>query len=856
MEKATFNITGMSCSACQSRIEKAVAALSGITLVNVNLLKNTMQVSFDPKQLSPQEIINTVKQVGYDATYSSIPKANNDTNANTKNSLTTAQQMVKKRLIISCLFAVPLFYLAMGHMLGLPIPAFLSQSTTIFSYAFTQFLLTLPVLVVNINYYKNGFKALFAGAPNMNSLIAIGSGSAMIYSIYILYKIGIALEKSDLKMANHLAMQLYFESAAMILTLITAGKYIEVGVKEKTSTAMTNLMNLMPKTAVIIDGGKEKVIHCDDIAIGDSLVIKSGDSIPVDGIIINGSGLIDQSSLTGESIPLEKQVGDQVMSASINQSGYFIMRVTKVGDATTLAQIIRLVDEATSSKPPIAKLADKISGIFVPMVILIAVIAMMTWLILGASLEFALSIAIAILVISCPCALGLATPTAIMVGAGKGATQGVLFKSATAIQTTQQIDTVILDKTGTITEGKPQVTDILCTEIIDPATLLFIAASLEKLSPHPIAQAIITAFTQHKKGYGEVFDYQTIPGQGISGFIEHQQYVIGNLTLMRQRQITINTELQQQANAMALAGKTVLFIANTTHLLGLIAVADVIKVTSRQAIAELTRMGIDVHMFTGDNNLTASAIQKQVDIKQVSAELLPQDKALLIRQLQQQGKKVAMIGDGINDAPALASADIGMAIGAGSDIAIESADIVLIKSDLLDAVTAIQLSKAVMRNIRQNLFWAFFYNIISIPLAAGVFYHFWHITLNPMIAAMAMSLSSVSIIINALRLHLFKPQRHLADQHALNISALNSELENRALTQEVIRMKKQIYIEGMSCQHCCQRVKKALDTIPGVTEVEIDLTTNIATVKFNQGVTTESLTTAITNAGYDVIKIQ
>jgi P-type Cu+ transporter len=856
MEKATFNITGMSCSACQSRIEKTVAALSGIKFVTVNLLKNTMQVSFDPKQLSHQQIINAVKRVGYDATYSSMPKAKDYTGTNTITSFSTEQQAIKKRLIISCLFTFALCYLAMGSMLGLPIPAFLSSTTHIFSYAFTQLLLTLPIIFVNVNYYKNGFKALFSGAPNMNSLIAIGSGSAMIYSIYTLYKMGIAFEESDVNMANHLAMNLYFESAAMILTLITAGKYIESGVKDKTSTAITNLINLMPKTAVIIVEGKERVINCDDIAIDDILVIKSGDSVPVDGIIIKGSGLIDQSSITGESIPLQKQEGDQVMSASLNQSGYFLMRVTKVGEETTLSQIIKLVDEATSSKPPIAKLADKISGIFVPMVIFIAITAMITWLVLGASLEFSLSIAIAILVISCPCALGLATPTAIMVGAGKGATQGVLFKSATAIQATEQIDTVILDKTGTITEGKPQVTDIICTEITDPSTLLFIAASLEKMSQHPIAQAIITIFNQQERDYAEILGYQSISGQGISGLIAHQRYFIGNLTLMSKQQITINAVMQQQANTLALSGKTVLFIANTTDLLGVIAVADVIKATSRQAIAELTRIGIDVHMFTGDNNLTASAIQKQVNIKQVSAELLPQDKALQIRQLQQQGKKVAMIGDGINDAPALASADIGMAIGAGSDIAIESADIVLIKSDLLDAVTAIQLSKAVMRNIRQNLFWAFFYNIISIPLAAGVFYSFWHLTLNPMIAAMAMSLSSVSILTNALRLRLFKPQRYLANQQLENISTLNNTLENRPLIQKGMNMRKQIHIEGMSCQHCCERVKNALNAIPGVNEVEIDLTTQIATVNLNQAVTTESLITAITHAGYRVIIIQ
>ncbi|MCO6523909.1 MAG: heavy metal translocating P-type ATPase [Candidatus Schmidhempelia sp.] len=856
MEKITFNITGMTCSACQSRIENTVSNLSGIKLVNVNLLKNTMQVCFDPTLLSPQEIITAVKHIGYSATYSmaSSPQYSPATNPTT--SLNMNQQVIKKRLIISCLFTIPLFYLTMGSMLGLPIPSFLSSNSHVFSYAFTQLLLVLPVIFVNFNYYKNGFKALFDGAPNMNSLIGIGSGAAIIYSIYTLYKVGAELSHSHLNLAIDSAMNLYFESAAMILTLITAGKYIEGGVKDKTSAAITNLINLMPKTTTILAEGQEKIISCDEVIIGDILIIKSGERIPVDGIIIKGSGLIDQSSITGESIPLEKQEGDQVMSASLNQSGYFLMRVTKIGENTTLSQIIRLVDEATSSKPPIAKLADKISGIFIPIVIFIALIALISWLLVGASLAFALSIAIAILVISCPCALGLATPTAIMVGTGIGATQGVLFKSAAAIQTTQQIDTVILDKTGTITEGKPQVTDIVCEASSDPATLLFIAASLEKMSEHPIAQAIIAAFIQQKVNYGEVSDYQTTSGYGISGLIEQQRYFIGNLRFMLTQQIRISSIMQQKANTMAIAGKTVLFVANSTHLLGFIAVADVIKATSRQAITELIHMGIDVHMFTGDNNLTASAIQKQVNIQQVRAELLPQDKALQIRELQQQGKKVAMIGDGINDAPALASADMGMAIGTGADIAIESADIILIKSDLLDAVTAIQLSKAVMNNIRQNLFWAFFYNIISIPFAAGVFYSLWHITLNPMIAAMAMSLSSVTIIANALRLRLFKPQRQPAFQQLKKTSTLTDSIDNQLFTKRIISMKKQINIEGMTCQHCCERVKKALNSIPGVIEVVIDLSAKSATVNINEDVTMEALTTAITEVGYEVSSIQ
>ncbi|WP_392566594.1 heavy metal translocating P-type ATPase [Utexia brackfieldae] len=855
MKKEQFDITGMTCSACQARIEKVVSQLDGVSQASVNLLKNSMTVTFDEQRIVTQDIIHAVDKTGYGAT----PHRSNPTSAASNpsgNPMHDALKQMKNRLAISLLFTIPLFYLAMGHMVGLPIPSFFTQPDHALAYAFTQFLLTLPVFVVNFHYFRAGFKALFSGAPNMDSLIGLGAGAAIVYGIYIIYKISFALGAGELAQASHFSMQLYFESAAMILTLITLGKYFETRAKGKTSDAITKLMNLAPKTATRQQqNGNVQVISTDEVHVGDILIVKAGESIPVDGIITEGQGFIDESTITGESLPTEKQVGDKITGATINQSGYFLMQATRVGEDTTLSQIVKLVDEATSSKAPIAKLADKISGIFVPVVITIAVLATIIWLLLGHDLEFALSIGISVLVISCPCALGLATPTAIMVGTGRGAANGILFKSAQAIETMQQINTIVLDKTGTITEGKPVVTDIV-TQGVTEQDLLRIAASLENQSEHPLGLAIVKESEKQALTLSPVTQFTQTRGQGISGQIGEQRYFAGNRQLMQAQHIPLSGDILATAESYAAAGKTPLFFANSQTLLGLITVADQIKPTSQSAVAALERMGINVIMMTGDNAKTAAAIQQQAGIEHILAEVLPQDKAQQVRQLQEQGKKVAMVGDGINDAPALAQADVGLAIGAGTDIAIESADIVLMKSDLLDVVTAIELSQAVMRNIKENLFWAFIYNAAGIPVAAGLFYAVWQLTLNPMIAAAAMSLSSVSVVSNALRLRFFNPTRTGQVKHA-NLS-VKSTLSNNITQQDnrSLSMEKQLTIDGMTCGHCRSHVEKALQAVPGVTEVSVDLANKSAHLKADASVSNEALTKAVSDAGYQVVEIK
>ena len=760
MRKEQFDITGMTCSACSARVEKSVAKLDGVQEVAVNLLKNSMVASYDETILNTDQIVQAVVKSGYGA----FPKAENKvqtksgTQAPAKDIAKEEYQNMKRRLIISMIFAIPLFYISMGHMMGWPLPGFLLGMENAMSFAFTQFLLLLPVVFVNFKYYRMGYKTLFHGAPNMDSLIAIGSSAAIVYGIYAIYKIGYGLGHGDMAVVHSFTMDLYFESAGMILALITLGKFFEARAKGKTSDAITKLMNLAPKTATVLRNGREQEIPVEEVALGEILIVKAGESIPVDGILTEGSSSIDESALTGESIPVEKQAGDKVIGATINKSGYFKMQATKVGDDTTLAQIVRLVDEATSSKAPIAKLADKVSGIFVPVVILIAVAATVCWLIAGQNFEFALSIGISILVISCPCALGLATPTAIMVGTGKGAANGILLKSAEALETAHGIDTVVLDKTGTITKGQPAVTDMAAVNGTDETGLLQVAASLEKLSEHPLAEAIVSEAESRSISFLPVKNFRQIPGQGIIGEIDGQKCYAGNRRMLEENHIE-GGKLMALGDEMANEGKTPLYFARGNQLMGAIAVADVVKPTSKQAIDELKQMGIETIMLTGDNARTAEAIKRQVGVSRVVAEVMPQDKEREVRTLQDAGKKVAMVGDGINDAPALARADVGIAIGAGTDVAIESADIVLMKSDLLDAVTAIQLSKAVIRNIKENLFWAFFYNVIGIPVAAGIFFTAFGWKLSPMIGAFAMSFSSVFVVSNALRLRFFKPRR-------------------------------------------------------------------------------------------------
>ncbi len=864
MRKEVFDITGMTCSACSARVQKAVSGLAGVMDVSVNLLKNSMQVAFDGGQTSTGAIAQAVEKAGYGAS----PRAAkaNATEGQRPDMVVLELKEMKRRLWVSFAFTLPLFYISMGHMLGLPLPGFLLGPENALAYAFTQFLLTVPVIFINFKYYRVGFKTLFSGAPNMDSLIAIGSGAAAVFGVYAIYRIGFALGRGDMAAVHNFAMNLYFESAAMILTLITMGKFLEARAKGKTSDAIAKLVNLAPKTATVLRDGREETIASADVRPDDLLVVKAGESIPVDGVITEGEAFIDESALTGESIPAEKQAGDKVTGATINKSGHFIMRATRVGDDTTLAQIVRLVDEATSSKAPIARLADKISGIFVPVVITIAVAATSIWLARGAGLEFALSIGISVLVVSCPCALGLATPTAIMVGTGRGAAFGILVKSAEAIELAQAVDTVVLDKTGTVTEGRPEVTDIAPARGVSRQELLVAAASLEKLSEHPLGGAIVRQAEQQGLALEKVSNFIQTPGQGISGVISGRACLAGNSRLMLAKGVELEPDLASKAAALGDEGKTVLYFARENSALGIIAVADAIKPTSRQAVAELEAMGLQVIMLTGDNAKTAESVRREAGISTVLAEVLPQDKEREIRKLQEQGKKVAMVGDGINDAPALARADVGVAIGAGTDIAIESADIVLMKSDLLDAVGAIRLSRAVMRNIRQNLFWAFFYNCVGIPVAAGAFYGLWGLTLNPMIAAAAMSFSSVSVVSNALRLKFFNPVGAASAAKQAGEAASNSEWERKTANDNDAKnvnnpirsniMKKSIRIDGMNCGHCTSSVEKALRGVAGVKDVSVDLGAKTATVNAEEKVSPDALSAAVTGAGFTVVSIQ
>lgn len=848
MKTQKFDVTGMTCSACSSRIEKNINKTDGVAEANVNLLSNSMTVKYDDSVLKEEDIIHVVQDTGYNAYTSGKEKMNRGSK---KPDAQTEINQMKKRLIVSFLFAVPLFYMAMGHMLNWPLPGIFHGTENSLIFAFTQFLLALPVMIINSKYYKVGFKTLFKGSPNMDSLIAIGTTAAVGYGVYAIYEIGYGLGHMDMDTVRKYSMDLYFESAAVILTLITVGKFLETRAKGKTSDAIKKLIDLSPKTALVEREGQEMEISVEDVIKGDIVIVKPGHAIPVDGIITYGRSSVNESMLTGESMPVEKKPGDKVIGASINKSGYFKFKAVNVGEDTTLSQIIRLVEEASSSKAPIAKLADKISGIFVPVVISIAVISSVVWMLAGADFEFALSIGISVLVISCPCALGLATPTAIMVGTGKGAENGILIKSAEALETAHHIQTVVMDKTGTVTEGKPKVTDIFTSDSIEESELLKIAASAEKGSEHPLAEAIVEEAKNRKLQLYSVDNFQAFPGEGLSAFINDKKYFLGNIRLMKGKNINGDNFLKQ-SNKLAEEGKTPLYLADESYVLGIIAVSDVVKPTSFRAIKEFEKMGIEVVMLTGDNKKTADAVKKQLGITRAIAEVLPQDKEREIRKIQEQGKRVAMIGDGINDAPALARADVGIAIGAGTDVAIESADIVLIRSDLLDAVTAVQLSKATIRNIKQNLFWAFIYNSIGIPLAAGVFYNIFGLKLNPMFAAGAMSLSSVSVVSNALRLKFFKPEREKSTEVVDNIS----ESAKNIIKNGGNEMKKTLIVEGMSCGHCKAAVEKALNAVDGVDSAVVDLNSKTAEVNMSKDLNPDVLSKAVTDAGYEVKKIK
>ena len=881
MKKETYDITGMSCAACSARIEKGISGMEGMQQCSVNLLKNSMTVSYDEAELDSGKIIHQVEDIGYGASlHQTQGSKTTGASGRGKNGATdaaaAAAKQMKQRLIVSLVFTIPLFYISMGHMAGWPLPPWLLGARNHMIFAFTQFLLVLPVLIAGGHYFKNGLKNLWHRSPNMDSLIALGSGAAFVYGIYAIYKIAWGFSIEDMDMVETFGMNLYFESSAMILTLITLGKFMEARAKSKTSEAITKLMDLAPKTAKVLRNGQEEEISVDDVQNGDILVVRDGDTVPVDGKITEGFASVDESAITGESLPVDKQTGDPVTGGTINRTGYFQMEATAVGEHTTLSKIIQLVDDATSSKAPIAKLADRVSSVFVPVVITIALLAAILWLLAGQSFEFALSVAISVLVISCPCALGLATPTAIMVGTGRGAAKGILIKSAEALEITHSIDTVVLDKTGTVTQGKPVVTDVIALEADGKTAgenmqayteLLQLAFSLEKMSSHPLAEAIVKKAEACSAAFQEVSDYEMIPGQGIAGTIDKARCLAGNRKLMETNRIDISVAAGLQEK-LADEGKTPLYFAQGGKFLGVIAAADVVKPTSREAIARLQEMGMDVIMLTGDNARTAEAIKKQVGIKTVIADVLPQDKEEKVRQLQEQGHKVAMVGDGINDAPALARADVGIAIGAGTDVAIESADIVLMKSDLMDAASAVSLSRAVMRNIKQNLFWAFFYNAIGIPVAAGVLYPAFHILLNPMIGAAAMSFSSVSVVSNALRLRFFTPkwkqESGTADLQTtenggmMEQSTAAAEIADRIAQNDESKgettMKKTIKIEGMMCQHCVKAATKALEGVAGVTAVTVSLEDKQAVVEGSA--TDEALTAAIVDAGYEVKGIE
>ena len=883
--KERFDVTGMTCSACSSHVEKSVGKLTGVENVSVNLLTNSMQVEFDENKLDTAGIIKAVEDAGYGAAVKdehakSGAKTSGQSGSQENNGLSAVEQNVKnmkKRLIVSLIFWIPLMYVSMGHMiyqwLNIPMPPFtmnfLHGNENAITYAFTQFLLLLPILIANQKYFKNGFKTLWHRSPNMDSLIAIGAGAAILYGIFAIYRIGYAMGHGDMAVVHQYAHDLYFESAGTIPTLITIGKYLETKSKGKTSEAITKLLNLAPKTVTAVRDGVEQVVDAADVEKGEIFLVKPGESVAVDGIVLEGKSSFDESAITGESIPVPKQEGDTIVSASINKSGLIRAKATKVGEDTTIAQIIRLVEEASSSKAPIAKMADKIAGVFVPAVITIALITGVIWLISGATFEFAMSTAIAVLVISCPCALGLATPVAIMVGTGKGAENGILIKSGDALETAHQIDTVVLDKTGTITQGKPVVTDIICAagKNADKTQLLQIAGSLEKGSEHPLAEAIVNYCVTNNISLEKVTDFNALFGKGIEGTVSGTHYYAGNEKMMEEKGISLSTEQKNQIQALAKQGRTPLLFADEKQFLGIVAVADVVKPTSKEAVQKFRNYGIHVIMLTGDNEVTAQAIKEQVGIDEVVAGVLPTQKEEKISALKQAGHKVAMIGDGVNDAPALASADVGIAIGAGTDVAIESADIVLMKNDLLDAVGAVKLSKAVIRNIKENLFWAFFYNSIGIPLAAGVLYPLFQIKLNPMFGAAAMSLSSVCVVSNALRLRWVKlhdakktqidPHQDVAACTIADINqhnALDNNIKSTNNDKGESTMTTTISIEGMMCAHCQAHVEKALKEVAGVTEVTVSLENKNAVVTGDASV--EALKQAVVDAGYEVTDVK
>ena len=863
MRTEKFSVTGMTCAACEANVTRSVKKLNGVSEVTVSLLANQMRVRFDENTVGTAEILRAVADAGYGAALLGQSKKQQESGfrgewQRRQEEALQNQRGMKRRLVISIALLVPLMYVAMGEMLGLPVPAFLSGTENALISAFTQFLIALPVLFVNRKFFTSGFHALLKRAPNMDSLVSVGSGASMLYGIFAIYRMAHGFGHGDMQAVHQYAHSLYFESAAMILTLVTVGKYLEARSKSKTSDALGKLVNLAPKTAAVIRDGMEQIIPSEQVVAGDIVVIKPGQSIPVDGVVTEGYGYVDQAAITGESIPVEKGAGDTVISATINKNGTFRFRASRVGEDTTLARIIRLVDEAGSTKAPIARLADKISGVFVPVVMGIAVLAGAAWMFAGESFEFALNCAVSVLVISCPCALGLATPVAIMVGTGKAAEYGILIKSAESLENLHTVDTVVLDKTGTITSGHPAVTDIIVLASgVAEREFLAEAACAESGSEHPLAAAVV----EKAKDEGILYDapdrFEMVAGRGVRAEAAGKTILAGNAAFLREQGVSgVDSDAVRKAvERLAAAGKTPLLFARCGTVSGVIAVADTIRETSRAAIRQFQAMGLQVVMLTGDNRLTAQAIREELGIAEAISDVLPTDKEACVRALQEKGHKVAMVGDGVNDAPALMRADIGIAIGAGTDIAIDSADVVLMKDSLLDVATAIRLSRAVVRNIRMNLFWAFFYNVLGIPVAAGALYPAFKLLLSPMIGSAAMSLSSLCVVSNALRLRLFKDEgteksEQLPCEGRRPIAEEKDRNSFSEKTKEENNMKKTLTVEGMMCAHCEAHVKKALAAVEGVAEVAVDLQSKKATVTLTKDVSDKSLMDAVAEAGY------
>ena len=833
-----FAVTGMTCAACSAHVEKAVSRLSGVQSAPVNLMLGSMTVTYDEKAITEGDIIAAIKAAGYGAS----PASQTD-QGQLRRDQDAALRRRKKHLIWSVVFLVPLFYLSMGHMMGLPLPQVLHMHPLLL--ACLQLALVIPILILNRNYFTVGFSRLVKLSPNMDSLVAVGAAAGLVYS---LIEMGLLAAGQVSGMPD-----LYFESAGMILTLVTVGKYLEERSRGKTTGAISALLALAPESAVVRRQGQELTIPTEEIVAGDTVIVRQGGRIPVDGVITDGHAAVDESAITGESLPVEKVPGDAVTSATVTSSGYLELQATRVGGDTTLSQIIRLMEEAASSKAPISRLADRISGIFVPAVMAISLTAALLWAFVGGmDVRFCLSIAIAVLVISCPCALGLATPVAIMVGTGQAAQQGILIKSAESLELLHKVQTVVLDKTGTVTMGQPRVTDILCAPGVTEEELLCVAASAEKPSEHPLAHAIVEESQARHIPLCPVSGFRSVPGGGIQATLSGEAVLAGNAGYLAQNGVSL-AAMEADAHRLAEDGKTPLFFAESGRLLGCVAVADVVKPDSAKAIAALRRMGRRVVLLTGDNQRTANAIARQIGVDQVIAQVLPQDKAKCVAQLQQQGQRVAMVGDGVNDAPALAQADVGLAIGAGTDIAIESADVVLMKSSLLDIPAAMDLSRAVLRNIKQNLFWAFFYNSIGIPVAAGVLYPALHLTLNPMLAAAAMSLSSVCVVSNALRLRGWKPP--VFPDQPVPTAPLPESAVFQSQGKEENTVNKTIHIDGMMCTHCTGRVEKALNDLPGV-EATVDLDSKSAAVTCTPDVSDDTLRQAVEDAGYHVTGIR